>query len=234
MPHIHPTTSPKGGNTSSSYAAINYLEKENKEKDWLTRQYFFNAHEDRSLPNRAVEIIDHSRQGLKKTDAKFFSVTYSFSQDELKGRTDRELKEFVVGNFSSDYATAVKGRDIDPSTIQYVAKLEYNRAYKGKDLEVKEGRVKQGDLKPGDNRHIHVLVARNTSENKKISPLTNHRNSSKGAVKSGFDRIGFKDQTEKSFDDFFRYERSLNETYSYLRSDNKEEIHKKLNNELNE
>lgn len=232
MPHIHPTTSPKGGNTGSCAGAIQYLEKENQDKDLMDREQFFNNDKDIILSGEAISIVDPNKQGMKKDDAKFYSMTYSFSEQELEGRTDDELKQFVKDNFTKDYAGSVKGRDIDPDTIQYVAKLEYERAYKGTDQAVKDGIVSQGDKKPGDNRHIHVLVSRKTTDNKKISPLTNHRNEGKGSVKSGFDRIGFKEQTEKSFDKHFEYERPLEQKYEYLRAN--EEERDVLREQLNE
>jgi len=223
MPHIQPTTSPKGGNTGSCTAAITYLEKEDKGKELFDREFFFNQHHDLIIPEFAEQIIDHSKLGLRKEDAKFFAMTYSFSEEELEGRTDKQLKEFVKKHFAKDYVAAVKGRDINPDTIMFVAKLEQDRFYKGTDKEVIEGKYKQGQAKEGDNRHIHVLVARNTTENKKISPLTNHRGESAGPVKSGFDRVGFKEQTEKSFDEHFNYNRPLEHKFEYLNSDNRAE-----------
>lgn len=224
MPHIHPTTSPKGGNKGSSSSAVQYLEKENENVPLLEQERFFNNEKDYILPESAEQIIDHNTKGLKKDDAKFFSVTYSFSKEELEGRSDQELKDFVRSNFTKDYAGAVSGREIDPNTIMYVAKLEQHRHYKGTDEEVKNGLKEQGQPKEGDNRHVHILVARKTSDNKSISPLTNHKTAGNGVVKSGFDRIGFKDQTEKSFDKHFKYDRPLEQSYAYLRADNKEEL----------
>ncbi len=231
MPHIQPTTSPKGGNTGSSISAVIYLEKEEKDKSLTEREWFFNDKSDIITPNQAINIIDHSTLRLGKDDAKFFSMTYSFSKEELEGRSDQELKDFVKDHFTKDYVSAVKGRDINPDTIMFVAKLEQDRFYKGTDKEVIEGKHKQGQAKEGDNRHIHVLVARNTTEHKKISPLTNHRSESAGPVKSGFDRVGFKEQTEKSFDKHFNYNRPLEQTFDYLRSENKEEKLQELQNQ---
>jgi membrane-associated HD superfamily phosphohydrolase len=49
----------------------------------------------------------------------------------------------------------------------------------------------------------------------KISPLTNHRNTKKGAIKGGFDRITLFKNAEKGFDKLFGYNRQLQETFEY-------------------
>ena len=41
--------------------------------------------------------------------------------------------------------------------------------------------------------------------------MTTHRKSSRGVIKSGFDRMRFKIECEKSFDRTFKYERRQNE-----------------------
>jgi len=221
MPHIQPTTSDKGSNTGSCESAVYYLEKENKDEPFFEREDFFNDDYNTILPEEAISEIDHNHKALGKNDAKFYAMTYSFSEAELKGKSDKELKEYVKENFTKDYCNAVKGREIKPETIKYVAKLEEFRYYKGTDEDVKNGIFKQGTPKPGDNRHIHILVARKTTDNKKVSPLSNHRTASKGPVKSGFDRVGFKNDIEKSFDKHFTYDRPKEQTFDYLNAQSK-------------
>jgi DNA replication protein DnaD len=64
--------------------------------------------------------------------------------------------------------------------------------------------------------HCHLIVSRKDQSNKvKISPLTNHRNTKKGAIKGGFDRVTLFENVEKGFDKLFGYNRQLTETFEY-------------------
>jgi hypothetical protein len=64
--------------------------------------------------------------------------------------------------------------------------------------------------------HCHLIVSRKEQSNKiKISPLTNHRNTKKGAIKGGFDRTALFENVEKGFDKLFEYDRQLSETFAY-------------------
>ena len=64
--------------------------------------------------------------------------------------------------------------------------------------------------------HAHVIVSRKNITNKiKISPLTNHKSTTKGAIKGGFDRKNFYEKVEQSFDDKFKYNRKIEDTFLY-------------------
>src|SRR5690606_7638934 len=66
------------------------------------------------------------------------------------------------------------------------------------------------------NMHCHLIVSRKDQSNKiKISPLTNHRNTKKDAIKGGFDRKTLFENAEKGFDRLFGYNRQLSETFEY-------------------
>jgi hypothetical protein len=72
------------------------------------------------------------------------------------------------------------------------------------------------DFKGRLNMHCHLIVSRKDQSNKvKISPLTNHRNTKKGAIKGGFDRTALFENVEKGFDKLFGYNRQLSETFEY-------------------
>lgn len=69
---------------------------------------------------------------------------------------------------------------------------------------------------PKGNMHCHIIVSRKNQANKiKLSPLTNHRNTKKGAIKGGFDRTNLFQQVEKGFDKLFNYARPLDESFEY-------------------
>ena len=64
--------------------------------------------------------------------------------------------------------------------------------------------------------HCHLIVSRKDQSNKtKLSPLTNHKNTKKGAIKGGFDRTNLFKQTEQGFDKLFSYHRPLSESFEY-------------------
>lgn len=64
--------------------------------------------------------------------------------------------------------------------------------------------------------HCHLIVSRKDQYNKKkLSPLTNHKNTKKGAIKGGFDRINLFKQTEQGFNKLFAYNRPLSESFEY-------------------
>lgn len=219
MPHIKFQSSPlKSGNNSGSCGQLlNYLEKEDKTRDEEHElSGFFSSKSDGLSTEKAKEVIEHDfyKKGLKNDADKFYSVTMSFSQDELKGKSNEELKQFAQEEFSKMYVGAVKGRELDPENIAWVAKLETERKYKGTDQEVKEGIEKSGDLKEGDQRHIHFVVARKTLDDKQISPMSNHfrEGADTGAVKSGFDQDHFKFECEDKFDKKFNHERQSGES----------------------
>lgn len=64
--------------------------------------------------------------------------------------------------------------------------------------------------------HCHLIVSRKDQANKKkLSPLTNHKNTKKGTVIGGFDRINLFQQAEQEFDRLFNYQRKPTESFEY-------------------
>jgi len=215
---------PKTNNASGCHLSVNYLEKENKDKSITEKEFFFNDTTNAAVPSKVEYDINEHKKGLKNTDSKYYEVVLTFSDKELKGKSDKELKEFVKKEFPKVYKSAISGKDVDEKQLTWYAKLEQNREYKGTDKQVMEGKAKSGQLKEGDNRHVHILIARKTKDEKlKISPLSNHKDTQKGAVKGGFERVKFYENIEKSFDKHFKHERSLEESFKY-RNDTKKGI----------
>lgn len=225
MPYVKAlAVNSKTNNASGCHLSVNYLEKENKGKSITEREPFFNDNTNFATPKQVEYEINEHKKGLKSTDSKYYEVVINFSKDELKGKSDKELKEFVKKEFPKAYTGAVNGKDIDEKQLTWYAKLERERKYKGTDKEVLEGKAKSGQMKEGDQRHFHVLIARKTKDEKhKISPLTNHRDTQKGVVKGGFERVKFAENIEKSFDKHFKYERSQEQSFK-VRNDIKKGI----------
>ena len=64
--------------------------------------------------------------------------------------------------------------------------------------------------------HCHLIVSRKDQANKKkLSPLTNHKNTKNGVIKGGFDRVNLFQQAEQGFDKLFGYNRQLSESFDY-------------------
>lgn len=206
MPFVKFQTSPKSsGNSGSVAPAISYFSKEDKNRDPDEIGYgFFSSEKTGITPEEAKELIEHKlySKSLGKDESKYFHVMIGFSQSELEGKTDKELIEFVQRNFAETYLEAGKRSETDPSQLVWCAKLETTRKYKGDDEKVRQNAKKSGQLKEGDQRHIHIVVARKTLGNAKISPLSNHFRvgKSKGAVGKGFDQDDFKALIEEAFD----------------------------------
>lgn len=199
-------------NKAGCNKSLDYLSKEDKNRgDDNELKGFFSSDQTNLSKDDAQKTIEHSyyKKGLKSDQDKHFMVVVSFSKDELKGKSNEELIKYAQKNFANDYAASVTGREVDPKSIAWIGKVEENRKYKGFDKEVKEGNAKSGQIKEGDNRHIHFIVSRKTLDDKQISPHSNHFKSgtNSGAVKGGFDQDIFKLNTEKSFDKEFSHSR---------------------------
>lgn len=209
---------PKGtsSNKGSCGAFVNYLLKEDKDQK-LDKEYFFNHDNDMIDSLTVVKSIDTNRQGLKKTEAKFYTGSINFSEEELTfiKNDNKKIKEYSIKVFEQYATNFNKGLSI--KDINWFAKVESKRHYKGNDEKVNLGLARQGDEKPGINTHVHFIVGRKSIDGRrKLSPVTNHRNTSKGAIKGGFNRDQFKKDVESLFDDMFKYNRSYFEKYEYL------------------
>ena len=79
-------------------------------------------------------------------------------------------------------------------------------------------RIVQGMPKAGNQSHIHIIVSRKDASNTfSLSPGSQHKASEVEMhgkrVKRGFDRDGFFQRAEKTFDKTFDYQRNFAETY---------------------
>jgi hypothetical protein len=104
--------------------------------------------------------------------------------------------DIYAGNFNGKNGAS---KNLSGGDLVYYAKLEEKRYYKGTDEAVKQGKAKQGDVMPGDNTHVHVIVSR-TDKSKiiKLSPLVNS--------KKLFSRENFKLKSCTHFDQHYLYE----------------------------
>ena len=78
--------------------------------------------------------------------------------------------------YAANFNGLNKAKKVQAKDLAYFAKIEFNRYYKGQDIEVKEKRAKVDDKKPGNNMHVHLIVSRKDKTNKiKLSPQANNK-----------------------------------------------------------
>jgi hypothetical protein len=107
----------------------------------------------------------------------------------------RYIREVFIPEYAKNFNKGLSAED-----IKFYGKIHFSRDRSENEL----------------NMHCHLIVSRKDQSNKiKISPLTNHRNTKKGVVKGGFDRVSLFQNVEKGFDKLFGYNRQLPETFEY-------------------
>lgn len=185
----------------------NYLEHEDLERmqKGIYTEGFFNLTSDNLYKAQVIPDIDGNIGQLLKTDAKFYAIHVSPSEKELQslGNTEQEqaesMKRYIRKVFIPEYAKNFN-KGLSAEDIKFYGKIHFDRD---------RSNNKQ-------NMHCHLIVSRKDQSNKvKISPLTNHRNTKKGAIKGGFDRTSLFENAEKGFDRLFGYNRQLPETFEY-------------------
>ena len=194
-------------NAGSSRQLANYLEHEDMERmqKGIYTEGFFNLTKDNLYKSQVIKDIDGNIGQLLKTDAKFYAIHVSPSEKELQamGITEPEqaeaMKRYIREVFIPEYAKNFN-KGLSAEDIKFYGKIHFNRDRSENKL----------------NMHCHLIVSRKDQSNKiKISPLTNHRNTKKGAIKGGFDRTTLFENAEKGFDRLFGYNRQLSETFEY-------------------
>jgi hypothetical protein len=233
-------SSKKDNNKGSCNDLINYLEKENLEKDALKHENFFDQKSSDVSFYMAQSSIDNNKGKLGKDETKFYMISINPSKDELRhigrqvsGRDIKNISQLTAIEMKryeealKDYTRKVMdeysknfNRGLTGENLVYFGKVEHTRYYGRDSVEVKEGLYKAGDKKEGLQTHVHVVVSR-MDESKKIrlSPMANAKNSKNiingKEVQIGFDRMKFVQSCEKSFDTNFDYKRSQQHKFSH-------------------
>ena len=194
-------------NAGSSRQLANYMEHEDLERmeKGIYTEGFFNLTDDNIYKSKVIKDIDTNIGQLLKTDAKFFAIHVSPSESELRvmGNTEQEqaeaMKRYIREVFISEYANNFN-KGLSEADIKFYGKIHFNRSRSDNKL----------------NMHCHLIVSRKDQVNKKkLSPLTNHKNTKKGTVTGGFDRVNLFKQAEQGFDKLFNYNRQQTESFDY-------------------
>ena len=194
-------------NAGSSRQLANYMEHEDLERiaKGIYTDGFFNLTDDNIYKSKVIKDIDTNIGQLLKTDAKFFAIHVSPSESELRvmGNTEQEqaeaMKRYILEVFISEYANNFN-KGLSEADIKFYGKIHFDRSRSDNKL----------------NMHCHLIVSRKDQANKKkLSPLTNHKNTKKGTVTGGFDRVNLFKQAEQGFDKLFNYNRQQTESFDY-------------------
>ena len=194
-------------NAGSSQQLANDLEHEDLERmgKGVYTEGFFNLTDDNIYKSKVIKDIDTNIGQLLKTDAKFYAIHVSPSEKELQamGNTEQQqaeaMKRYIREVFIPEYANNFN-KELPASDIKFYGKIHFNRNRSNNEL----------------NMHCHLIVSRKDQANKKkLSPLTNHKNTKNGVIKGGFDRVNLFQQAERGFDKLFDYNRQLAKTFEY-------------------
>ena len=201
---------PSGGtynNAGSSRQLVSYMEHEDLERmeKGIYTDGFFNLMDDNIYKSKVIKDIDGNIGQLLKTDAKFYAIHISPSESELRamGNTEQEkaeaMKRYIREVFIPEYANNFN-KGLSEADIKFYGKIHFDRSRSDNKL----------------NIHCHLIVSRKDQTNKKkLSPLTNHKNTQKGTVTGGFDRVNLFQQAEQGFDKLFGYDRQPSESFEY-------------------
>ena len=194
-------------NAGSSRQLANYCEHEDLERmeKGIYTDGFFNLTDDNIYKSKVIKDIDSNIGQLLKTDAKFYAIHVSPSEKELRamGNTEQEqakaMKRYIREVFISEYAKNFN-KELSTPDIKFYGKIHFDRSRSDNEL----------------NIHCHLIVSRKDQTNKKkLSPLTNHKNTKNGIIKGGFDRMSLFQQAKQGFDKLFGYDRQHYESFDY-------------------
>lgn len=194
-------------NVGSSRQLANYMEHEDLERmeKGTYIDGFFNLTEDNIYKSKVIKDMDTNIGQLLKIDAKFYAIHVSPSEKELRamGNTEQEqaeaMKRYIRKVFIPEYVKNFN-KGLSEIDIKFYGKIHFDRNRSDNEL----------------NIHCHLIVSRKDQANKKkLSPLTNHKNTKKGAVTGGFDRVNLFQQAEQGFNKLFGYDRQQSESFNY-------------------
>ena len=142
--YISITPQKLGGSYSQSVADfVDYLEKENQSLEPQDMEHFFNQYRDKISAKEVINEIDGNVAKLKKIEPKFYSITVSPSNHELRQlqNSSRDLKAYtreLMKTYVTSFNREINGKAISIDDIKYFAKIETQRTFKGQDKQIRE------------------------------------------------------------------------------------------------
>lgn len=130
------------------------------------------------------------------------------------GNTEQEqaesMKRYMREVFVPEYAKNFNN-ELSETDVKFYGKIHFDRSRSENEL------------------NMHLIVSRKDRTNKKkLSRLTNHRNTKKGTVTGGFDRINLFQQIVQGFDGLFNYNRPQTESFDYHNTMKNRSVSKQL------
>ena len=108
------------------------------------------------------------------------------------------MKRYVREVFISKYAKNFN-KGLSEADIKFYGKIHFDRSRSDNEL----------------NMHCHLIMSCKDQTQKKLSPLTNHKNTQNGMIKGGLDRASLFQQAEQGFDKLFGFDRQQTESFDY-------------------
>ncbi|MBC6609100.1 hypothetical protein H8B13_19940 [Hymenobacter sp. BT188] len=165
---INPKTHGKAAytNTGSCAQTLNYLQHEAVGEG--QEATFFSADSDEINAAQLRDSIDTNVKGLRATEAKFYSLVVSPSEQELAhiGSDPDKLRAYtreVMSQYAQNFALP-SGRQLGSKDLKWGAILHQDRTHRGTDPEVVAGTAKAGQKRAGLQAHVHIIVSARDSE----------------------------------------------------------------------
>lgn len=133
----------KGNFSKSVGNYVEYLEKENQAMETENQEHFFNQYKDEISSEQVTAEIDGNTAKLSKKEPKFYAITISPSNAELKAlkNPSRDLKEYtrqVMEKYVESFNREINAEKVTIDDIKYFAKVEHKRYFKGTDKQVQQ------------------------------------------------------------------------------------------------
>lgn len=188
-------------NKGSCARLVNYLAHEARPQG--KEVAYFNGSRDDITEAQVTKAIDGNCKGLRREDAKFYSLVISPSADELEhiGNDAEKLKAYtrqVMENYAQNFQLK-DGKKLRGEDLVWFATFHQGREYNGLDKPVREGTAKAGVAKPGLQTHIHVIVSRRDAAQKITLTPTGRR--------ERFSIQDWQKQNAQDFKQLFGYEK---------------------------
>lgn len=205
---------------------------------------------DKRFKDRLSFAIDE--KDLKIKDGNYYVSEHLLKEKESYAVQNAVTKEFqnekenIYNKLATEKGFDMSKRPLTEKDLMWYGKVETSRTYKHNDKIILENQrnqkehkgnlhrnskgevIKVGDVKEGNQYHVHVVVSRHdkTMENPRnkisLSPLANHKESNmNNGAKVGFDRNNFIQKTETIFDSKFSYNRPLDKSYESYKNQSK-------------
>lgn len=216
---------------------------------------------DNRFKDRLSFAIDE--KDLKVKDGNYYVSEHLLKEKESYAIQNAVTKEFqnekenIYNKLATEKGFDMTKRPLTEKDLMWYGKVETSRTYKHNDKIILENQrnqkehkgnlhrnskgeiIKVGDVKEGNQYHVHVVVSRHdkTMENPRnkisLSPLANQKeNNMNNGAKVGFDRNNFIQKTETIFDSKFNYNRPLDKSYESYKNQSKSSTSQAIENKV--